>query len=234
MASRSLTFRGRPHSSILLPNLERLKSTNRQENTMQDRCFRGPIKPSSLHHYLVPVAFWRPQLRRLRHPLQDVFLRCVMKFFQHLDNMVIGGRGFCRSKCLSCFQAMRGGNLMRTLPTVWLRSHPPYPKTNTYIKTKWARASSSPVRPHHYPKAACVPPREWIPLKQLFHVCDISLPTRLCPFFKRPKFGLCPKRTTDFFKYVARLEFRTRSLRPIMTLSLVSFLMDQPESITPK
>ena len=29
----------------LLPNLERLKSTNRQENTMQDRRFRGPVRP---------------------------------------------------------------------------------------------------------------------------------------------------------------------------------------------
>ena len=175
MASRSLTSGGPPHSSIRLPSFERLKSTNRQENTMQDRCFRGPVKPSSLHNYLVPVAFWRPQLRRLRHPLQDVFLRCVVKLFQHLDNMVIGGRGFCRSRCQSCFQPMRGGDGMRTPPTVWLRSHPPCPKTKTYIKTKWARAPLSPVGPYRYPKAAGVPPLERIPRMQLFHICGFSL-----------------------------------------------------------
>ena len=80
------------------------------------------------------------------------------------------------------------------------------------------------------PKAACVPPREWIPLIQLFHICDFSLPTRLCPFFfKGPKFGLCPAGTTDFSN--TWHASRSDSITPSSNVSFLGLVLDGPIGI---
>ena len=51
----------------------------------------------------------------------------------------------------------------------------------------------------------------------------ISLSQLVSLFFKRPKFGLCTKRR-QIFQVCGMPQGPTRSLRPIMSLSLVSFL----------
>ena len=208
---------------------------------MQDRCFRGPAAR--------PVAKWEA----LKYPRQSSPLSCANCFLAALttppqastprcvpalcDETLptspqhgVGGRGFCRSRCLSCFQPMRGGDGMRNPPTAWLRSHPPCQKTKTYIKTKWARASSSLGGPYHYPKAACVPPREWIPLMQLFHICDFSLPTRLFFSSNVRTVASVQKERQNLFQ-ICEMPRGPDSITPSNIVSFLGLVLDGPIGI---